>query len=816
MKPLSNTVMAGIFAVFLTGLVAALLNVPSFANQELFFADILMKQCYDLHKKYSPHPPDQHLIILPIDIKSVQVIGRWPFPRSIHGEFLQDIAPEKPKVVAWDILFTEPTEVQTSVIPAPAPDASAGTTPASSTPTPASSTTPPPSDNSGIVPPAGSPPATPAAPPVPPAPTPDNSGTNAAPASTPPTTSTISPSSYIGADPSSLTPSGTPTSSAAAPPSAPAPEATNPAAPAPDSSAPASTSENISLEDQALAEGAALFPNMITCAEPSSTGPAFTDKDFLPTKPLKNVTGDISQLLFAPSANLPIPILRKVSYFGFASEDTTGGVRRTMPLVVNIHGTVLPSLDLQVLMQYWDVDPDKVVINLGHEITLPRPDGTQARIPIDSHGFITLNYRARLADFQGESYVGAIAGLEDKAAGKQSPPRQLLPNLKDNIVVIGVDLNGTDMGVTPLETNTPLVDAHLNALNNILQNDFLRPLSPWIWMPAYALFLFVCGLLMLRVGIAPLIPIGIVAVLLLASTAFAALWFANIQVPVAMPEVGLLLLAGAVPTKRFWGEEREKIRVRNAMRAYLSEKVMSKVLAHPDNVKLGGVKQEITIMFCDIRGFTKYCDNRDSGEVLQVLNDYMEEMTQVVFKYDGTVDKYIGDCIMAFWNAPDVQPDHAQRAVCCAMEMRYALANFKTKRAGKDTELFECGIGIHTGEALVGNMGSSLKLNYTAMGSTVNLASRLESLTKRLNERILISEDTLKQLQGDFPLTDRGEAVVPGFANPIHVYAVVAEQDLVSALKVGRTLAGQQEYTAEEASEPIWKPAPLPKDADPN
>jgi adenylate cyclase len=150
------------------------------------------------------------------------------------------------------------------------------------------------------------------------------------------------------------------------------------------------------------------------------------------------------------------------------------------------------------------------------------------------------------------------------------------------------------------------------------------------------------------------------------------------------------------------------------------------------------------------------------------------------------------------------------------MEMRYTLANFKTRRAGIDRELFECGIGIHTGEALVGHMGSSLKRNYTAIGSTVNMAARLEALTKRLNERILISQEVLDQLQGDFPLTDRGDAQVPGFSKSVHLYAVVADQDISAALSVGRTLAGQQEYTAEEAVQPIWKPAPLPDDADPN
>ncbi len=466
-------------------------------------------------------------------------------------------------------------------------------------------------------------------------------------------------------------------------------------------------------------------------------------------------------------------------------------------------------------MQFWDVDPDKVTINIGHEIVLPHSGG-ETHIPINQEGALLINYRATTVDFITDPYVGIIAGLEDKAAGKTTDNTAHLPPIANNIVLVGVYLTGTDQIVTPLEEVAPGVVSHLNVLNNVLQNDYKYPVAPFIWLPIYAIFLFVCGNLMLRIGIVPLIPVGIVAIGLEIAASFVALLFGNYEVPTAGPVLGLLLLCSIIPTRRFWGEEREKLRVRSAMRAYLSEKVMTKVLAHPDNVKLGGVKQEITIMFCDIRGFTKYCDNRDSSEVLSVLNEYMEEMTQVVFKYDGTVDKYIGDCIMAFWNAPDIQPDHANRAVCCAMEMRYALANFKTKRAGKDTELFECGIGIHTGEALVGNMGSSLKLNYTAMGSTVNLASRLESLTKRLNERILISEDTLKQLQGDFPLTDRGEAVVPGFATPIHVYAVVADQDITSALKVGRTLAGQQEYTAEEASEPIWKPAPLPSDADPN
>jgi adenylate cyclase len=250
-----------------------------------------------------------------------------------------------------------------------------------------------------------------------------------------------------------------------------------------------------------------------------------------------------------------------------------------------------------------------------------------------------------------------------------------------------------------------------------------------------------------------------------------------------MPELGLILLGILVPARGFFGEEREKARIKGIMQAYLSDKVMQKILEHPDNLKLGGVKQEITIMFCDIRGFTAYCDERDPHETMEVLNEYMERMTQVVFKHEGTIDKYIGDCIMAFWNAPEPQPDHAQKAVRCAMEMRTALGEFKASRTEVELASFECGIGIHTGEALVGNMGSSLKRNYTAMGSSVNLASRLEALTKKLGERIIISWDTFTQLEGELPIIDRGEHSVAGVGRPVHVYAVASPEEYALALQ---------------------------------
>ena len=683
MRTISNTAFAAIFAAALTLLVFGLLGIPIFSDKESQAGDEMVLLRYQLTHKISPHPPDPRLIVAPIDQTSLDQLGAWPFPRSVHGQFLQVLSPEKPRVVGWDIFFTEPK-------PDPA-------------------------------------------------------------------------------------------------------------------------------EDQSLVDGSALIPHMVTAAsrdQEESTLAAVT-ADYLPTRPLTHITGDTSRFLSAPKATLPFPALRKVSTFGFVDQEATSGVRHLTPMVIRIGQDLLPSFELQVLMQFFGVDADHVAIDVGHAIALTRPDGRQIRIPIDARGQLAINYRANLEDFQAMSYAFMGKGLADQAGNVASTYRDHLPRLHDAILIVGVTFTGTDASPTPLTPTSPLVVTHLNALNNILQQDFLLPAPAWAWMTIYALFLFAVANLMLRVGIVPMILVALGAMVLLAAVPFAVLWYGNILAPVAMPEVGLLILAIAVPTQGFFGEGREKTRIKAAMSAYLSEKIMNKVLEHPDNVKLGGLKQEITIMFCDIRGFTQYCDERDPAETVEVLNEYMEQMTQVVFKYDGTIDKYIGDCIMAFWNAPSPQSDHAQRAVCCAMEMRYALANFKTKRAGLDRELFECGIGIHTGEALVGNMGSSLKRNYTAMGSTVNLAARLESLTKRLNERILISQAVLDQLTGDFPLTDRGEATVPGFAHPVHVYAVVADQDISAALNIGRTLAQKLDYTAEEVTEPMWEPTALPDDAEP-
>jgi adenylate cyclase len=720
MKSLSNTFLAALLAIGLTIAVVGFLHVPFGKALEAWMGDEMLMWRYDLLKQMKSAPKtDSHLLLVAIDQRSVNDLGRWPFPRAIHGQFFGVLAPENPKVVALDTLFTE------KIAPSPA------------------------------IPPA-----------VIPAP--------------------------------SLTP-----------------DLSNP--PSPDTAAPpADADSQLQPDDQALVDATKLLPCLVTAAlgDPDS-GSNLKDGDTLPTRPLLNIVGDKNRLLTYPFALVPFAELRKVSYFGFA-DTSEKGFLRTMPLVVQIGSQVFPSFDLQILMQYLGVDPDHVVVDVGHEITLTTPAGTVTRIPINDAGEFLINYRARSEDFPAIGYSVLGKDLADKANNHTPEEHASLLDLKNKIVMVGVTLSGTDDGATPIEPYAPRVITQLNVLNNILQGDYLSEVSPGVWVPLYALFLFALACGLLRVGISPMILMGLTSMVLLSDVVFATLWFGNALMPILAPELGVLVLTGCVPIRRYFGSEREKIRIKNILRANLSDKVMNRMLEHPDNVKLGGAKQEITIMFCDLRNFTEYCDHRDPQEVMESLNAYMEEMTQVIFKHDGTVDKYIGDCIMAFWNAPQPQADHAERAVSCAIEMREALAHFKSDESALNRESFECAIGIHTGEALVGNLGSSHKRTYTAMGSTVNMASRIESLTRQLNEHILISSDVVRQLQARFPLVDRGDVMVTGFAEPIHVYAVSTSEKISPPRE--KEMAPVDTPTPKpilkEARQPMWRMAPLPEDVE--
>lgn len=571
---------------------------------------------------------------------------------------------------------------------------------------------------------------------------------------------------------------------------------------------------NSDADESRFVTAAESLPHFVSAAAEDNdhTRRPLLPQDVGPTRPFVHVLGDSSHLATFDDALLPYKDLAKHTYFGFAEADSSlDGVRRNVSAIVRYNGYVYPGLALQTLLLYSKIDPDSVVIHCGKEISIPGKNGRLIHIPIDESGQMLVNFRHTVEDFHPIGFSDLGIGLNNEIYPDHASPRRVvLPQLQDKIVAIGFTGTGFDTGPIPLAKFSPLTVVQLNALDNLLQEDFLKKLSIVYWLPAYGLVLLFGLIFVQRVScISGLLfwPAAWGIMIALALFLFTKNWW----FPIASPSCGIFLCFFVSIMDYYFGESREKLRIRKTLSPFLSEKVLKELL--DSGVILGGATRTISIMFCDIRGYTTYCDNRDPQDALHMLNEYLEAMTEVIFKYDGTLDKYIGDCIMAFWGAPQDQPDHAQRAVCAAIEMRYALAKFKPKQLSTDSHTFECGIGIHTGEACVGITGSSRLVNYTAIGSSVNLAARLETLTKRFNCRILISEATLKYLQGDFVITALGTVQIPGFSSPTNIFSVEAYQDITSALAVTQTLTERSEYTAEDASEPIWKPAPLPDDA---
>ena len=250
--------------------------------------------------------------------------------------------------------------------------------------------------------------------------------------------------------------------------------------------------------------------------------------------------------------------------------------------------------------------------------------------------------------------------------------------------------------------------------------------------------------------------------------------------------MNLLSIYFVTTAYRFATEERYARRVRSMFSSYVTEKVVNELIKNPNLAKLGGERREITVLFSDVRGFTTFSEKHSPEEVIAILNEYLGEMTQVVFNWDGTLDKFIGDAIVAFWGAPLPQPDHAERAVKCSLDMIKRLRELQEKWAAEAKDPLDCGIGLNTGEVVVGNIGAEgKKMDYTVIGDHVNLCSRVESLTRKYDSHVLMTEFTLEKIR---PLMAEGKlngirvegldrVAVKGKAKPVAIYDLRALEE---------------------------------------
>jgi adenylate cyclase len=334
-------------------------------------------------------------------------------------------------------------------------------------------------------------------------------------------------------------------------------------------------------------------------------------------------------------------------------------------------------------------------------------------------------------------------------------------------------------------------EIHANIVETLLTGRFPRPVST-PWRLAYLLMVLTVGTfaffrLSPRHG---LVALGLLAVMV-AVTAY--LWFRSYRlIPVAVPQLALLISYLGVLGLRLTGEERERTRVRQIFGRYVSDEVVEKLLATGKQPNLGGESATVTVLFSDIRNFTPMSESLAPQEVVELLNSYFSRACEPILEQGGTVDKFIGDAIMAVFGSPAPYPDHARRAIAAALALAARASEFQAWIArrfpGRDWQDFHIGVGLHTGEVVVGNVGSPQRFEFTAIGDSVNIASRLESLTKELGWTIVASADTIKAASPGVVTGGRKKVRVKGRLEPVEVLEVTGlEQDNPRSISDGES-----------------------------
>ena len=434
------------------------------------------------------------------------------------------------------------------------------------------------------------------------------------------------------------------------------------------------------------------------------------------------------------------------------------GIVRRAPLLICLDGRVYPSLALSAVLHATGSETPALRLTSGGVESLRLAGRT---IPLDAKGRMLLHYRG------GRRTIPTIS-VKDVLQDRLQPGA-----LDGKIVFVGTSAAGLmDIRSTPLDPFFPGVEAQATVADTILKGDFLRRPD---WAPGLELVL-VLGmgiistlLLMGLQGMKPLFPLALLG---LSSWIGAQSLFARqgLYISPLMPLLTLAANFGFLSFLKFWGEEREKRRIRTSFEHYLSPEVISRVVRNPDLLKLGGEKKDMTIMFLDIRNFTSLSECLEPQQLVGFMNEFHSAMTEVILEHGGTLDKYIGDAIMAFFGAPVDRPDHARAGCRTALAMMERLYECRRNWHFPGFSRIEIGIGLSSGDMVVGNMGSLKRLSYTVMGDHVNLASRLEGLTKVYGVKILISQSTYAGVEGGVTCREIDVVKVKGKSKAVAIY----------------------------------------------
>jgi len=521
-------------------------------------------------------------------------------------------------------------------------------------------------------------------------------------------------------------------------------------------------------DDLAMAEAAGRFGKVVAAVfAGSQTGSTLAWPVQVPD-PVFSLTDPAPGTPFAAKAQraaFPIaPLAQNAAVLGNVQlkPDSDGIFRRLSPLTL-FDGRPVPALGLGVFLAAHpgaDLAIGNRQIRIGH-----------LNLPLDHQGRCLLRFRGPSGT---HTTISAAAVVQARILQLSGLPADsgINPSLfKDKYVLLGFSAPGLlDLRSVPVAPIFAGVEVHATLLDNLLSQDFIRPFPLWSTVAITVVLALAAGIaisLYTRTfhGLAFAVAAAL-SPLALGLWAYASGWW----LAVVAPETGALgsvLLALGI---NYAVEGRQKRFIKAAFQQYLSPAVIEQIIAHPERLKLGGERRMLSIFFSDLQGFTTISEKLDPEALTGLLNEYLTAMTDIIHRQGGTIDKYEGDAIIAFWNAPLPVADHANRAVAAAMGCQAALARMRpelNRRLGCDLFMR---IGIHSGPAVVGNMGSTTRFDYTMLGDSVNLASRLEGANKQFGTFTMISAQTLALLDPKPPARELARLAVKGRAKPVTVY----------------------------------------------
>lgn len=531
-------------------------------------------------------------------------------------------------------------------------------------------------------------------------------------------------------------------------------------------------------------------------------------------------------------AKMPLPpalsiekVLDGMGYANVLKDDR--GYNRWIPLVVRIknesrarqpgynpdqHDHFYPSIDLQLAAKYYGVDPiedievdwldgyvkiknipAKSYQKLNREtfqmetfdiMAIPN-DAREIVIPINRRGQMDINFRGGRYCFRYNELLETSRMDPEQAAGY----------FKDKILLIAM-YYATGVGTAKDTHLAPYgdmagIEHHAYGINTILNQDFTENASPLVNF----LILMIVGIIMAlyqsRVGTwMNFILLTVLAMLIIIVSLFFTFdLYSYLHVFPSVIIEQVLIFVTFIGFRVLTEEENVKF-IRNTFSKFVSQDVVEELLANPDAITLGGSKKEVSVFFSDVRGFTTISEALGPEELVQLLNEYLTEMTELIIEYRGTIDKYMGDAIMAFWGAPTKNDDHAYYACVAAIAQYMALQELQKRWSERNIPVLDIGIGINSGQAVVGNMGSSRRMDYTLMGDTVNLGSRLEGVTKTYGVKACISEFTYERVKDRVYARELDLVRVKGKLEPVRIYELMGLRDDSDIEKLKRSAHG--------------------------